>query len=107
MTAYDKGTPVKVIAQQFYVAQDSVYKLIRHVKATGSLTPKPLNNGRKPIVKPEQYEEIEKLIAARPEITLGKIIEQLDLPIGTSALSKIINHKIKKKPQKPRCLKVV
>jgi len=97
MMAYDNGTPVKVISRQFYVGQDCIYKLIRHVNTTGSLNPKPLNNGRKPTLRPEQLEEVAKLVAARPKITLAKIIEQLDLPIGTSALSKIINHKIKQK----------
>jgi len=100
MMAYHNGTPVKAISQQFYVGQDCIYKLIRHVSATGRVNPKPLNNGRKSKLNPQQLEEIKKLIAVKPKITLAKIIEQLDLPIGTSALSKIINHKIKQKPKK-------
>ena len=99
MMAYENGTPVKVIAQQFYVGQDCVYKLIKHVNTTGSLNSKPLNNGRKPKLNPQQLEQVAKLAAVRPKITLAKIIEQLDLPIGTSALSKIINDKIKMKPK--------
>ena len=94
MAAYNGGKPVKEIAEQFYVGQDSIYKLIRHVKETGSINPKPLNNGRKPKVNTSHLEAIKQKLIAQPNITLAKLIAELNLPVGQSALSKIIRHKL-------------
>lgn len=93
ISAYNSGKPVKEIALQFYVGQDAVYKLIRHVSKTGSITPKPLNNGRKPKLTPVQLEAIKQMILAQPDITYAKLIEELELPISTATLSKIVVYK--------------
>jgi len=95
MYAYNSGIPVKQVAEQFYVGVDSIYKLIKHVNKTGSVHPKPLNNGRKPKVTEKQLEKIRQTIQAQPKITLARLIKELELPVGTSALSKIINTKLK------------
>ena len=106
MKAYNSGKPVKEIAEQFYVGPDCVYKLIRRVKETGSVHPFPLNNGRKPKLNPEQLEAIREKLRARPDITLANLIHELDLPIGPSALSKIIIHKLNIKRRARRRLRV-
>jgi len=100
--AYKGGKPVKEVAEQFFVGQDSVYKLIKHVQETGSIEPKPLNNGRKPSLNTTQMDEIKKMLIDRPNITLARLITELELPIGASALSKIINNKLKLKPKRKK-----
>jgi len=95
MYAYNSGVPVKEVAAQFYVGADAVYKLIQHVNRTGSVRPKPLNNGRKPKLNEEQHEKIRQTIQARPDITLAQMVKELELPVSVSALSKIINYKLK------------
>jgi len=92
--AYKGGKPVKEIATQFYVGQDAVYKLIKHVNETGSINPKPLNNGRKPTLSAAQMDEVKAKIINDPNITLLTLVNELDLPIGVSALCKIINSKL-------------
>jgi len=94
MLAYKNGRPVKEIAQQFYVGQDSIYKLIRHVKKTGSVKPLPLNNGRKPKVSAAHLKAITERVTTQPDVKLADLINELELPIGMSALSKLIRYKL-------------
>jgi len=94
MRAYNSGKPVKEIAAQFYVGQDSIYKLVKRVSETGSINPLPLNNGRKPKLSTEQMMKIQQLVYAQPDITLAGLIDELQLPITASALSKIIRFKL-------------
>ena len=97
---YNSGKPIKEIAEQFYVSQDVVYKLVRKVKETGCINPRPLNNGRKPRLSPAQMESVREKVLAQPNITLKKLVADLELPIGTSALSKIIINKLNLKLQR-------
>ena len=102
MRAYNSGRPVKEISKQFYVGPDCIYKLIKHVEKTGSLEPKPLNNGRKPKLNEAQLQAIRERVQSQPNITLAKLISELDLPVGVSALSKIISHKLCLRIEEPQ-----
>ena len=92
--AYRSGKSVKEIAAWHYVGRDAVYKLIRRVNETGSVHPKPLNNGRKPKITADQLEQVKQRVLTEPTVTLAKLIKELGLPVGASALSRIINHKL-------------
>jgi len=94
MRAYNSGRPVREIAEQFYIGQDVIYKLVKRVKETGDIHPKPLNNGRKSKLSSTQIEAIKQKVLDQPNITLKRLICELELPVGQSALSKIINHKL-------------
>ena len=104
MRAYNSGKPVREIAEQYYVGQDAVYKLAKRVKETGSVEPKPLNNGRKSKLSPAQLDAIRDRVTQYPYITLEKLIDELELPVGKSALSKIINYKLKIRRKKSEIL---
>lgn len=94
IATYEKGKSVKEIVQIYSVGQNTVYSLIRLMKETGSYSPRPANNGRKPKLHPDQLNQIEKQILEKPDITLQELLEQLKLPVCIATLCHTINQKL-------------
>jgi transposase len=93
---YEKGLSARVIIEHLELpCITSVYNIIKLYKETGSIDPKPLNNGRKPMLTDEMLEKIEGKIREQPDITLENLKEELSLPVCVSALCRTINNKLK------------
>jgi transposase len=90
----EKGYKRKEVAEKYSVHYNTVSRLARQWKRTGNLEPKPLANGRKGKLTAEQLLAVEKIILERPDITVIAIIDELQLPIKESGLSKIIVKKL-------------
>jgi putative transposase len=95
-----RGDTEDKIAVEKDVHKSSVTKIWALYKKTGSYKPRPNPNGRKPILSPQQLEQITEKITMQPDITLQELIDELELPVCISALCRIINNKLKLKFKK-------
>lgn len=85
---------IEEIVRVYHVGRSTVYDLINLVKETGDIRPRPHEYGRKPSLDQEKMEELRHLLDERCDITLLEIIEEMELDICISALSRIIRNKL-------------
>ena len=69
----------------------AIYSIIKLYDETGSIEPRPLNNGRPPKVTPQNIEDMKAAVLNQPDITLEELKEQLELPICISRICRILN----------------
>ena len=92
--AREAGDTVEKIAREKKVSTSTIDKLMALYRETGSYKPRPLNNGKKPRLKPEQLEAVRQRIIEQPDISLLELIDELQLPVCESALCRIVNNKL-------------
>ena len=110
---YERTHDAKMIAQAYGVSEREVYKLAAQMRETGSVDLRTGNSGRKPKLTEEDLKRVDKVLQAQPDITLGELIENLELDISESRLGRIVREKLgyslKKKvihaseQERPRC----
>ena len=76
------------IAKWLFVCVRTVTRVWNKFIQTGSYEPEPLNCGRKPLVAEETMDSIVSKIKECPDMTLLEIIDEFELKISESALSK-------------------
>lgn len=92
---HKKGLSAKVILEHLELkCLASVYNIIKLYETDGSFAPKPLNNGRRPILDDNMLLKIEERIKEKPDITLEDLKTELNLPVCISALCRTINNKL-------------
>lgn len=110
--AHEKGYKSKVLAEIFNISINSVNRIIRQKKQTGSYELKTHNSGRKPILTETDLKNISELIDAQPDITINEIIEKLHLKAVNETVRKAVikmGYVYKKKSlhaserERPRC----
>jgi len=89
-----RGDTEDKIAAEKEVNKSTITKLWALYKETGSYEARPNPNGRKPALSPQQLDQIAKTIKKQPDITLQKLIDELNLPICVSALCRTVNNKL-------------
>jgi transposase len=89
-----RGDTDDTISVEKEISESAVTKLWRLYIETGSYTPRPNPCGRKPVLLPEQFEQIRQAIAEQPGITLGELKDEYDLPVSIAALSVTIRTKL-------------
>ena len=94
IAAYKRGALVTDICKVFNVKPRRVYALIQQEREKGEIIPKTHLRGRKPKIKPEQIEQIRRLILSNPDITVREIKETLNLPLSLSAIYVIVKKKL-------------
>ena len=67
------------IAEIYSVSVGSVYRLVRQMKNTGSVDLKTGSRGRKPVLSPEDVENIRQTVLEQPDITIHELTVQLNL----------------------------
>ena len=80
--AYEKTHDAKGIALVYGVSVPSVYRLAEQKARTGSVDLRVNKRGRKSILAQEDLENIARTVDEQPDITLGEIVEKLNLPVG-------------------------
>ena len=82
--AVDAGSSRNSVAKRFDVAPSTVIKLMTHIKATGSATPKKIGGYRKPRLAAHDA-IVRELVQATPDSTLDEFVAELaKLGIATS-----------------------
>ena len=102
VAAYEKTKDIASVALMFGVAESTVYRLVAQKRKTGSLALKLSTRGVKSKLSPLMVEQIKQKIKKVPDITLQELIDELNLPIKTSALCEFIVHKLKLTRKKRR-----
>lgn len=94
MQAREEGMKIEEIVRVYHVGRSTIYDLFKLVKETGDIQPRPHQYGRKPSLDEEKLAELRALLDERCDITLAEIIEELEIGISISALSRIIRDKL-------------
>ena len=102
VAAYEKTKDLANVAMMFGVAESTVYRLVAQKRKTGSLALQLSTRGVKSKLTPLMVEQIKQKIKKVPDITLQELIDELNLPIKTSALCEFIVHKLKLTRKKRR-----
>ena len=89
-----RGDTEEKIALEKEVCKSTVTKIWSLYRKTGSYQPLPNPSGRKPKLSEEQLSQIKKTIEEQPDITLQELIDEFNLPISISALSKNVRFKL-------------
>ena len=101
--AVDRGVgSVPQVARLFRVAVNSVYNLLRLRAETGSLRPRPNPGGQRPAIPPERYDELRRLVAEQPDLTLAQIRDRLGLDCSEAAVCRTLK-KLELTRKKNRC----
>jgi len=75
------------IAKWLMIGVSTVYQILSKYRKTGSIEAKPYRGNNRKITA-EQDKELRRVIEERPDITLNKLIETLDLKVSESGLSR-------------------
>ena len=76
---YEKFPNAVKIAEIYSVSVGSVYRLVRQMKDTGSADLKTSSRGRKPVLSPEDIENIRRTVLEQPDIAIHELAVQLNL----------------------------
>lgn len=79
---YEDGQSMGEIAKRFRIAKGTVQNILERYRDHGTIEPKPQNAGRKPGLTPEMLNDLKQLVLSRPDITLERMREELDLPVS-------------------------
>jgi len=110
--AYEKGYKSKELSEIFNISINSVNRIMRQKKKTGSYELKTHNSGRKSILSETDLKNISELIDAQPDITINETIEKLNLKAVNETVRKAVvkmGYVYKKKSlhaserERPRC----
>ena len=73
---YEKFPDAVKIAEIYSVSVGSVYRLLRQMKGTGSADLKTSSRGRKPVLSPEDIENIRQTVLEQSDITIHELTVQ-------------------------------
>jgi transposase len=91
LDALDRGVgSVPQVARLFRVATNSVYNLLRLRQQTDSLQPRPNPGGHPPAIPEQRYDEVRRLIAEQPDLTLAQIRDRLGLTCSEAAVCRTL-----------------
>jgi len=101
--AVDRGVgSVPQVARLFRVAVNSVYNLLDLRDQTGTLQPRPNPGGQRPAIPPERHDEVRRLLAEQPDLTLAQIRDRLGLACSEAAVCRTLK-KLGLTRKKKRC----
>ncbi len=83
-----KGISAEEIRKVTGVSISAINNIVKNYKERGTLEGN--YPGRQPTITKEQRKAMIKLVKDRPDITINEIIEELNLPIKKSRVSKIL-----------------
>ena len=93
---HQKGMkPLQIQTELEIKSISTVCEIIKLYNETGSVEPRPLNNGRPPKITPQNKIDLSVAILERPDATLEELKEELNLPISISQICRIINKELK------------
>jgi transposase len=83
-----KGAKNREISEWLQITERSVERILKLYREEKTIAPKPHNKGRKPAFCRKKMERIIEKIREVPDITLEELVEEFNLKISKSALSR-------------------
>jgi transposase len=103
---HQKGMPPLQIQRELEIKSlSTVCGIIKLYDETGSVEPRPLNNGRPPKMTLQHKEDLRNAVLERPDITLEELKEELKLPVSISRICRILNNELKLPYKKKLCFR--
>lgn len=75
---------IRQVAKRFAVAKSFVQNLLKQLRETGDILPKPHGGGRRPTLNAEQLQLVTRLVEADNDATLDELCERLQAKTSTS-----------------------
>lgn len=95
MDARERGITVAEIAKVSGVSERTIYRYTELYRETGGVSARKRKaHGPKPIVDGEGLRKIESLLLEKPDITMKELRDELQIPLSTSHLSRIVHTKL-------------
>jgi len=92
---HQKGMkPVQIQSELEIKSLSTVCGIIKRYTETGSIEPRPLNNGRPAKMTPQNKEDLKAAVLLQPDITLEEVKERLNLPVCISRICRILNREL-------------
>jgi len=91
VAAVGAGSTRTAAAEQFSVSVSCAIKLVQRFRRTGSVAPAP--RGRKPFALAEHTELVREVVAARPDMTLDELTDELGdrgIRVGRSSVNRFL-----------------
>src|SRR5215213_764019 len=95
VVAVDGGSSIRQAAVRYSVSISAAIKLIRRVRATGSLKPAQIGGYRRPLLEPQEG-LLRELVDAKSDITLAEIRAELSRRVGLSPDLSTIHHHLRR-----------
>lgn len=76
----------KRIAQRFGVSTEWIRRLLLRRRETGNYAPLNTKPGRKPLFAGRRLEQLERIIAQQPDVTLAELRERLEVDCSLTAI---------------------
>lgn len=93
IAAVEKGELSKTDIQIFFqISKTGLSYLIKHVKETGTIEPKPYGGGRQPKFQKEDIEKIKKYLDKNPDATLEEILEYSEKDASIMAVFRTLKN---------------
>ena len=80
----------KEIAECFSVNTNTVYRLEKQMRETGSVKTRTSQRGRKHALTPEDLQNIDRVVQQEPDITIDEIIDKLGLHVCNETVRKAV-----------------
>jgi len=92
---YERTHNVHAIVEAYGVTEQEVYRLAKQQRETGSVDLRVNQRGRKAKIGLEELKRLDKAIQETPDVTLGELIQWLELDISESRLSRIVREELR------------
>ena len=80
----ESGSSIRAAARRYAVSPSAAVKLMQRVRASGSAAPAPVGGHRPRLLAPYEA-ELERLVAATPDLTLAELQVELEARTGVRA----------------------
>src|SRR3954454_9798511 len=95
VTAVERGSSIRKAAGRYSVSTSAAIKLMRRVRATGSVKPARIGGYRRPILEPHEA-LLRELVDAKSDITLTEIRGVLLRRVGLAPDLSTIHHHLRR-----------
>ena len=97
VSLYEKGEgSIRQLAKRFLVSPDSVRRLLKTYRTTGSVAPKPHADGSQPTLKAAEQQVLRALIEADNDATLAQLSERLAERTGVRVSGSTVSRTLTK-----------